>query len=189
MPFITEEIWQTLPHEGETIMLASFPEYSEDLNFADEETEFSRVMEAVRAVRSRRAEMNVPGSKKAEVYIATAHIETFETCAVFFKRLASASEVKVGEEWSIDGAVSIVTSDAKIYIPMDQLIDFEAEKKRLEKEKADTEKLLAGVMAKLNNDAFVSRAPKNIVDNQREAAEKLNKKLALIDESMKALGK
>ena len=187
MPFITEEIWQTLPHEGETIMLASFPEYSERLNFAAEETEFSRVMEAVRAVRSRRAEMNVPASKKAEVYIATAHTDTFKTCAVFFSRLASASEVKVAGEWDMAGAVSIVTSDAKIYIPMDQLIDFEAEKKRLEKEKAETEKLLAGVMAKLNNEAFVSRAPKNIVDNQREAAERLNKKLSLIDESMKAL--
>ena len=187
MPFITEEIWQTLPHEGETIMLASFPEYSESLNFAAEETEFSRVMEAVRAVRSRRAEMNVPASKKAEVYIATAHTDTFKTCAVFFSRLASASEVKVAGEWDMAGAVSIVTSDAKIYIPMDQLIDFEAEKKRLEKEKAETEKLLAGVMAKLNNEAFVSRAPKNIVDNQREAAERLNKKLLLIDESMKAL--
>lgn len=187
MPFITEEIWQTLPHEGETIMLASFPEYSESLNFAAEETEFSRVMEAVRAVRSRRAEMNVPASKKAEVYIATAHTDTFKTCAVFFIRLASASEVKVAGEWDMAGAVSIVTSDAKIYIPMDQLIDFEAEKKRLEKEKAETEKLLAGVMAKLNNEAFVSRAPKNIVDNQREAAERLNKKLSLIDESMKAL--
>lgn len=187
MPFITEEIWQTLPHEGETIMLASFPEYSESLNFAAEETEFSRVMEAVRAVRSRRAEMNVPASKKAEVYIATAHTDTFKTCAVFFSRLASASEVKVAGEWDMAGAVSIVTSDAKIYIPMDQLIDFEAEKKRLEKEKAETEKLLAGVMAKLNNEAFVSRAPKNIVDNQREAAERLNKKLSLIDESMKAL--
>ena len=189
MPFITEEIWQTLPHEGETIMLASFPEYSKELDFAAEETEFSRVMEAVRAVRSRRAEMNVPGSKKAEIYIATAHIDTFNTCAVFFKRLASASEVKVGENWNIEGAVSIVTSDAKIYIPMDQLVDFEAEKKRLEKEKAETEKLLGGVMAKLNNEAFVSRAPKNIVDNQREAAEKLNKKLALIEESMKSLEK
>ena len=187
MPFITEEIWQTLPHEGETIMLASFPEYSESLNFAAEETEFSRVMEAVRAVRSRRAEMNVPASKKAEVYIATAHTDTFKTCAVFFSRLASASEVKVAGEWDMAGAVSIVTSDAKIYIPMDQLIDFEAEKKRLEKEKTETEKLLAGVMAKLNNEACVSRAPKNIVDNQREAAERLNKKLSLIDESMKAL--
>ena len=187
MPFITEEIWQTLPHEGETIMLADFPEYCEALNFAAEEAEFSRVMEAVRAIRSRRAEMNVPASKKAEVYIATAHTDTFKTCAVFFSRLASASEVKVAGEWDIAGAVSIVTSDARIYIPMDQLIDFEAEKKRLEKEKAETEKLLAGVMAKLNNEAFVSRAPKNIVDNQREAAERLNKKLSLIDESMKAL--
>ena len=187
MPFITEEIWQTLPHEGETIMLADFPEYCEALNFAAEEAEFSRVMEAVRAIRSRRAEMNVPASKKAEVYIATAHTDTFKTCAVFFSRLASASEVKVAGEWDMAGAVSIVTSDARIYIPMDQLIDFEAEKKRLEKEKAETEKLLAGVMAKLNNEAFVSRAPKNIVDNQREAAERLNKKLSLIDESMKAL--
>ncbi len=189
MPFITEEIWQTLPHDGETIMLSNWPVYDEKLNFTAEEAEFSRVMEAVRAIRSRRAEMNVPASKKAEIYIATKHQNTFETCGVFFRRLASASDVKVGSDWNIEGAVSIVTSDAQIYIPMDQLIDFEAEKARLEKEKTETEKILAGVMAKLNNEAFVSRAPKNIVDNQREAAEKLNHKLQLIDESMKALNK
>ena len=189
MPFITEEIWQTLPHEGETIMLSKWPEYDKSLNFEDEQAEFERVMEAIRAVRSRRAEMNVPASKKAEIFIATDHKETFESCSVFFERLAFASAVKVGSEWQLEGAVSIVTSDAQIYIPMDQLIDFEAERARLMKERAETERLLAGVMAKLNNEAFVSRAPAAIVDNQRESADKLNKKLGLIAESLKALDK
>ena len=135
MPFITEEIWQSLPHDGESIMISKWPEYSEALAFDAEENEMEKIMEAVRAIRNRRAEMNVAPSKKAKYFVATADKETFEFAGVFMKRLASASEVEVGDSFDIDGAVAIVTSDAKIYIPMGELIDFEAERARLNKEK------------------------------------------------------
>ena len=88
-------------------------------------------------VRNRRAEMNVPPSRKAAVYVATQYADTFRTGAVFFERLASASHVEVGAEWSIDGAVSVVTDDARIFIPMEELVDVEAELARLNKEKGD----------------------------------------------------
>ncbi len=187
MPFITEEIWQTLPHEGASIMRAPWPVYDPALNFAAEAAEFERIIEAVRAVRNRRAEMNVAPSKKAALYVATRHAATFQTGAPFFARLASASHVTVGESFDLPGAVSIVTADATMYIPMDELVDLAAERARLQKEKEQTEKVLAGVMAKLNNEAFTSKAPKPIVDNQRQAAEKLNAKLRLIQESLAAL--
>ena len=187
MPFITEEIWQTLPHDGETVMKSDWPVYDETLNFAADAAEFERIMDGIRAVRNRRAEMNVAPSKKAAVYVATKYADTFKTGGVFFEKLASASEVTVGESFDLPGAVSIVTADATMYIPMDQLVDFEAEIARLTKEKEQTEKVLAGVMAKLNNEAFVSKAPKPIVDNQREAAEKLQEKIKLIEESIASM--
>jgi len=185
MPFITEEIWQTLPHDGETIMLSSWPVYDEKYDFSADAADFERIMAAIRAIRNRRAEMNVPPSKKAEVYFATKQTDLFKNAGVFFERLASASKVEVGSEWDMKGAVSIVTADATIYIPMDQLIDFEAELARLKKERENDLKVLAGINAKLNNEQFVSKAPAAIVDNQREAAAKLNEKLALLEESIK----
>ena len=185
MPFITEEIWQTLPHDGETIMLSSWPVYDEKHDFSADAADFERIMAAIRAIRNRRAEMNVPPSKKAEVYFATKQTDLFKNAGVFFERLASASKVEVGSEWDMKGAVSIVTADATIYIPMDQLIDFEAELARLKKERENDLKVLAGINAKLNNEQFVSKAPAAIVDNQREAAAKLNEKLALLEESIK----
>ena len=189
MPFITEEIWQTLPHAGETIMKSDWPLYCEELNFAADAAEFERIMDAIRATRNRRAEMNVAPSKKAAVYIATKYEDTFKTGGVFFQKLASASDVTVGDSFDLPGAVSIVTADATLYIPMDQLVDFEAEIARLTKEKEQTEKILAGVMEKLNNEAFTSKAPAHIVDNQREAAEKLQEKIKLIDESIASMQK
>jgi valyl-tRNA synthetase len=187
MPFITEEIWQTLPHDGETVMTSDWPVYDEALNFAADAVEFERIMDAIRAIRNRRAEMNVAPSKKAAVFVATKYEDTFKTGGVFFQKLASASDVTVGETFDLPGAVSIVTADATIYIPMDQLVDFEAEIARLNKEKEQTEKILAGVMAKLNNEAFVSKAPAPIVENQREAAAKLQEKIKLIDESIASM--
>ncbi len=185
MPFITEEIWQTLPHDGDTIMLSDWPVYDEKYNFSADAADFERIMASIRAIRNRRAEMNVPPSKKAEVYFATKQIDLFKNAGVFFERLASASKVEVGAEWDMKGAVSIVTADATIYIPMDQLIDFEAELARLKKERENDLKVLVGINAKLNNEQFVSKAPAAIVDNQREAAAKLNEKLALLEESIK----
>ncbi len=188
MPFITEEIWQTLPHEGETIMKAPWPVYSEKLIFDEDEAKMEIIMEAIRAIRNRRGEMNVPPSRKAHVYIATDKTEEFETATVFMQRLASASDVTVGESFDIPNAVSIVTAHAKIYIPMGDLVDFEAERKRLTKEKENAEKKLAQINNKLSNPGFLSKAPQQVVDGQKAEAEKLSEKIKMIDESLSQLG-
>ena len=188
MPFITEEIWQTIPHNGESIMVSAWPEFDEALSFAAEEAEMERIMTAVRAIRNRRAEMNVPPSKKAKVYIATAHKATFEQGGVFMQRLASASEVEIADAFELDGAVCIVTQDAKIYIPMGELVDFEAEKARLNKELAAVQKDLDFVNNKLSNENFVAKAPANVVAAQREQAAKYAEKIAMLKESIAKLG-
>ena len=188
MPFVTEEIWQSLPHNGETLMTTTWPVYDEALSFSAEEREMERIMEAIRAIRNRRAEMNVPPSKKAEVFIETSFADTFKNGAPFMLRLASASAVQVGESFSVDGAVSIVTSDATIKIPMNELVDLAAERARLQKERDNVQKQLDGVMARLNNKAFTDKAPENIVATAREQAARLEEKLALLDQSMVALG-
>ena len=184
MPFITEEIWQTLPHNGESIMISDWPVYKEEFDFSVEEQEMDRIMEAVRAIRNRRAEMNVPPSKKAKYFIATAYKDTFEKAGIFMQRLASCSEAEVGDSFEIDGAVCIVTADAKIYIPLGELVDFDQEIARLNKEKEKVLKDLEFIDKKLNNENFVAKAPKAVVDGQREAAHKLRDKIAMIDESI-----
>jgi valyl-tRNA synthetase len=187
MPFITEEIWQTLPHTGESIMISEWPEYNESLNFADEEAEMNRIMTAIRAIRNRRAEMNVAPSKKAKVYIATSYKDTFSKAGIFMQRLASASEVELGDSYDIDGTVTIVTEDAKIYIPMGDLVDFEAEKARLNKELQSVQKDLDFVNNKLSNENFVAKAPANVVAAQREAAAKYIEKIAMLKDSISKL--
>ena len=189
MPFITEEIWQTLPHEGESIMISEWPVYKDEYDFSVEEQEMDRIMEAVRAIRNRRAEMNVPPSKKAKYYIATAHKDTFEKAGIFMQRLASCSEAEIGDSFEIDDAVCIVTTDAKIYIPLGELVDFEKEIARLNKEKERVLKDLEFIDKKLNNENFVAKAPKAVVDGQREAAQKLRDKIAMIDESIEKFQK
>ncbi len=189
MPFITEEIWQTLPHTGESIMVSDWPRYDEGLHFPQAEGEMNRIMAAIRGVRNRRAEMNVPPSRKAAIYVATQYEDTFRTGSAFFERLASASRVEVGAEWSIEGAVSVVTDDARIFIPMEELIDVQAELARLKKEQAAAEKNLSNVMAKLSNEGFVSKAPEAVVQNQRDAAAKLREKLAMLEQSIQSLQK
>ena len=187
MPFITEEIWQTLPHEGESIMISEWPEYDEAHAFDAEEAEMERIMVAVRAIRNRRTEMNVAPSKKAKVYIATAYKDTFEKGGVFMQKLASASEVEIADSFEIEGAVSIVTADAKIYIPMGELVDFEAEKARLAKELAAVQKDLDFVNNKLSNENFVSRAPAAVVEAQKEAKARYEEKIAMLNESIAKL--
>ena len=187
MPFITEEIWQTLPHEGDSIMISEWPVYDEKLSFRAEEQEFERVMTAIKAIRNRRAEMNIPPSKKANIYIVSQYADTFGECAKFFEKLAFAQSVEVRDSFDDAGSVAIITADAKIYIPLAELIDFAAERARLNKELENNMKLLAGVQAKLSNEAFVSKAPKAIVDNQREAAATLTEKISMIKESLAKL--
>lgn len=189
MPFISEEIWQTLPHNGETIMLSQWPEYDQKLNFSKEEAETERAMTAIRAIRNRRAEMNVPPSRKAKVYIETVYKDTFEQAADFFRKLAWASEVEIGDGFNIDGAVSIITEDAKIFIPMEELIDFEAERARLTRERDKAQKELDFINGKLNNEGFVSKAPESVVQGQRDAAAKLRDKIDMLCLSIAGLEK
>ena len=155
MPFITEEIWQTLPHTGPSIMVSPWPVWQDSLNFTQEEKEMERIMAAIRSIRNRRAEMNVPPSKKARVMIATPYTQTFHAGEEFIKRLAYASEVETGAAFELSDAVCIITEDAKIYIPMGELVDYQAEKQRLEKELAKAEKELTFVQNKLSNAGFL----------------------------------
>ena len=190
MPFITEEIWKALPHTGESIMISEWVNADDALRFSAEEEEMERIMSAIKAVRNRRAEMNVAPSKKAKISIETAYADTFEKGKVFFERLASASEVEVGAKFDdMDDAVSIITESARMYIPMAELVDFQAEIARLQKEKAGVEKELAMVNGKLSNENFVSKAPAAVVEGQRQSKARLEEKLALLDESLKNLEK
>ena len=188
MPFITEEIWQTLPHEGESIMISAWPEYDPALDFSADEAEMERVMEAIRAIRNRRAQMNVPPSKKAKVIVETAYQDTFANGAKYIERLASASEVEVAAQVNApEGAVSIVTADAKIFIPLDQLVDLKAELARLNKERDAALKQAAGIEAKLANENFVTRAPEHVVQTQRDNLARLRDQIAKLEESIAAI--
>ena len=189
MPFITEEIYQAIPHDTESIMISDWCKYDSSLNFAKEETEIEKIMTAIRAIRNRRAEMNIPPSKKAKVYVETASKDVFENGADFIKRLASANEVVVENSFGdLGNVVTIITDDAKIYIPLGDLVDFEAEKKRLEKELAQAEDKLAFINKKLNNLGFVNKAPENVVKQNREDAAKLEEKIESIKKSIEEIG-
>ena len=187
MPFITEEIWQSLPHEGQTLMCTEWPTYTDALHFPAEEREMERIMDAIRAIRNRRAEMNVPPSRKADLYIETAFADTFAAGTPFLQRLASAAEVHVGESFAVDGTVNIVTADATVKIPLDELVDKAAELERLAREKANVQKQLDGVMGRLNNKAFTDKAPAAVVDGARAQAAQLQEKLALLEQSMQQM--
>ena len=190
MPFITETIWQALPHEGPSVMVSQWPEYDEALHFAAEEAQMETLMDAVRAIRNRRSEMNVPPSKKAKVLILTEKRDTFAAGAGFFPKLAYASGIELVDAVPEDAAkmASVVTGDAQLYMPMGDLIDFAAERARLEKEKAKVEDDIAFVMKKLDNPNFVGKAPEKVVAVEREKAEKLREHLAKLEESIAALG-
>ena len=187
MPFITEEIWQTLPHQGDTIMLAKYPEFTAEYDFPQAREEMEVVMNAIRAIRTRRSEMNVPPSRKAKVYIATDQKTVFENGVPFICKLASASEVEVGNGFDIEGAVTVITAEAKIYIPMSELVDKEEELQRLNKELAKTEKMLAQSEGKLNNQGFIGKAPANVVEKVKQQAEKEREKIAMIKAAIDAL--
>ena len=190
MPFITEEIWQTLPHEGESIMVSSWPGFDEALNFEAEADQMESIMTSVKAVRNRRAEMNVAPSKKAHLNISTQENELFSAAAPYFIRLASASGVTVGLEADFDTekSVCVITDKAKIFIPMNELVDFEAERKRLTKELEDVERKLSSINAKLSNQGFLAKAPQKVVDEQKESLKKFNEKAELLRESIAKLG-
>ncbi len=187
MPFITEEIWQTLPHDGDTIMYTKYPEFSAEYHFPEAQQEMEIIMNAIKAIRTRRSEMNVPPSRKAKVYIATSFKEIFADGSPFICKLASASEVETGDSFNIDGAVTVVTAEAKIYIPMSELVDKTEELKRLNKELAKTEKMLAQSESKLNNQGFIAKAPANVIEKVKQQAAKEREKIAMIKTAIASL--
>ena len=190
MPFITEEIYQAIPHDTESIMISKWPEYDPTLSFADEEAQMEKIMDAIRAIRNRRAEMNIPPSKKSKVYVETAFSDVFAVGGEFIKRLAYASDVEIADAFGdLGNTVTIVTNDAKIYIPLGDLVDFEAEAKRLQKELAAAEEKLAFINKKLNNPGFVNKAPEKVVQQNRDEAAKLTEKIANLRSSLENLGK
>ncbi len=190
MPFITEEIWQALPHEGDALMMQSYPEYSEKLNFPEDEANFGMVMDAIKAVRARRSEMNVPPSRKSHLIIVTDKAKAFTDGEKFICKLAYASGVEVRAELpeSADGMVSVITDNARMFMPMAELVDLEKERARMEKELANAKKQLDGQNAKLANENFVSRAPEKVVNAEREKKEKLEALIENLEESLKNLG-
>lgn len=186
MPYITEEIWQTLPHDGEALIVAKWPEYDEALSFPQEAKDLENVMALIRAIRTRRNEMNVPPSKKAHIYIDTAHPAPYEEASEFIARLAYGSKVEIGTGFDVQGAVTAVTDDAKALLPMDDLVDKAAETARLNKELANAQKQLDTVKAKLANEKFTSKAPQNVIDGVKANGEKLEAKIKLILETLES---
>ena len=195
MPFITEEIWQAIPHAGKFLISAEWPVYREEFAFGAEEAAMEQIIEAITALRARRAEMNVPMSKKVNLTIAASQPEVFEAGKAFFLRLAGAEDVKVcGMEAAEaasgdDGLVEVTTHAARLFMPLAELVDFEKELARIAKEKENCLKQIAMFESKLSNEAFVSRAPEKVVNDQKEKLAKNQALLAQLIESEKRLKK
>ena len=195
MPFITEEIYQALPHtaedKGEFIMLQKWPEYRAEFSFPQEEEAMGLIIDAITAIRARRNEMNVAPSKKVHYTIATAHADTFARGIPFFKRLASASDVTVADANipTPDGSIEVVIHAARVLMPLAELVDFEKELARIAKEKANAEKQLAGIENKLSNQGFIAKAPEAVVNGAREDAAKLRALIEKLDASAAAMKK
>ncbi len=174
MPFITEEIYQSLPHDEESIMIAKYPTVSTSLSFADECEDMNKIIAMIRAIRTRRNDMKVAPSRKAKLFIATKHEKAFNDAIPFFTRLASASEVIVTDKYENDDAVSIVTDSATAYIPLADMIDFEAERARLNAELKKNDGEIERLEKKLSNPAFTDKAPENVVAGERAKLAKYN---------------
>ena len=189
LPFVTEEIWQSIPHgETESIMMAKWCEYDEKLAFTKEQADFSKIVEAISAVRVRRNEMNVPPSKKVTMIVETKLTELFANSRAFFEKLAGAGEFTVTSEApSADGMATVVTDAARIFMPMGELVDKEKELARLEKEKKAAQKDIDFLSGKLNNQGFLAKAPAAQIENERAKLAKAEEKMAKINESIESL--
>ena len=192
MPFITEEIYQALPKcDGaeDILMTAQWPEYTEALSFPAEESAMEAVMDLIRAIRARRAGMNVPPSKKAELMIVTDQAGPYQQGLHFIQRLAYASNVTFPETAPADvtGLVSVVTHDATAYLPLSELVDLAAERERIAKELEKAKNGLRITEGKLANEKFVAHAPENVVNAEREKVAKYQELIAKLEESAKAM--
>jgi valyl-tRNA synthetase len=189
MPFITEEIWQALPHEGEFLMTSAGPVRREDTNFPQEESAMEMVMDLIRGVRARRAEMNVPPSRKAKLLIVSKSGDIFRQGEAFLKRLAWSDEIELAAEPPADlrGMVSVATHEARAYIPLSQLVDLEQERQRIAKEKSKAEEECKRVEQKLSYPGFTAKGPAQVGEAERERLEKLRSLLSQLEESAEQL--
>jgi valyl-tRNA synthetase len=189
MPFITEEIWSAVSDSDTPIMLSEFPTYNEKLSFEKDEADFEKIISAIRGIRNRRAEMNVPPSVKAAIHIETAETDIFEQGKIFFERLASASQIEIAHKIDLEDAVTVVTDCARIFIPLRELVDKEKELTRLNKEKAAVQKDIDFSSGKLNNPGFVSKAPAQQIEAEKAKLAKALDKMAKIEQSIAAFSK
>ncbi|MGN1408894.1 MAG: class I tRNA ligase family protein, partial [Eubacteriales bacterium] len=188
MPFITEEIYSSLPGEEGWIMVKDYPEFNEKYTFPEAEESMQRTIDAIKAIRVRRAEMGVVPSRKAKLYIETKYTSSFENSAAFFEKLASASSVELVDDYADESAVKIITDSAVIHIPLGDLVDFEAERARLSKELAQMESEIKRAEGKLSNEGFISRAPAAVVEAEKQKLEKYKEKRDSIREAIAKLG-
>ena len=168
------------------IILESYPVFDSSIDYSAEENAFEKVISAIKAVRNVRTDMNVPPSKKAKIMIETAEPEIFSSCSVFFEKLASASTVEVGAAMSHENCANAVTDAARIFIPMDELVDKEKETARLEKEKAKVQKDIDFLTGKLNNQGFIAKAPAQLIEAEKAKLAKAQEKMDKINQSLQA---
>jgi valyl-tRNA synthetase len=189
MPYITEEIYDALPHNGEALIIEDYPEFNEKLSFPEDETAFETIMDAIKAVRSRRAEMNVPPSKHPHLIVVTELSDAFKSGEAYLKKLAYAGEITVASTVpeNTDGMVSVVTEQARMFMPMAELVDLEKERERITKELNKAKAQLEGQEKKLANENFISRAPEAVVNTEREKAEKLRALIDNLNETLASL--
>ena len=197
MPFITEEIFSSLPHlpgDAESIMISRYPTGRSDLEFPVEAGEMERVLELIRAIRNRRAEMNIAPSRKAAVFIETRYADAFNSAtAPFFARLASASGIEVAESFpadrvSADTCVQVVTPAATAYLPLSDLVDYEKERARLTAEIVKVSAEVERLDKKLSNQGFVAKAPAAVVDAERAKLAAAREKLTATEAALAKLG-
>ncbi|MBE7029926.1 MAG: valine--tRNA ligase [Ruminococcaceae bacterium] len=189
MPFITEELFSFLPTGEESIMVSAWPKYSDELNFPEAEKQMGRVMDAIRAIRNLRTQMNVPPSKRAKLFIVTDSADVYAGTNAFFEKMAGASEVSVqtGMDGIDENAVNAVVEGARLYIPLDDLVDREKEIARLNKEKENLLGEIKRVEGKLSNQGFVAKAPAAVVEAEKEKKTKYEDMLAQVEESLSKL--
>ncbi len=189
MPFITEEIFMALPTGEESIMISKWPEYDSSLSFKEDEKKVEMIISAIKSLRNLRAEMNVPMSKKAKMYILTDDTDTFEKGANFFVKLGGASEVVVtkDKDTKVENAVSLVVEGAQILMPLGELVDLEKEKERLMKERDFILSEIKRVDSRLSNEGFVSKAPQKLIDEEKAKKVKFEEMLKQVEEKLNEL--
>ena len=188
MPFITEEIYQALPHKDDSIMISDYPVFDEKMDYSAEEDSVNRIINCIVAIRARRAEMNVPPSKKAKLFVVTKYEDTFNKTAKMLEKLASASEVILTDKYESDDAVMIATDSGSLYIPLSEVIDFEKERARLALEMKKNDSEIERIEKKLSNEGFVAKAPAAVIEGERAKLTKYLETRAALEVAIAKLG-